>query len=135
MPFNPDGGEARRARRIRDRHRMLFRAYNHFKCEGTEPFLCTDPEPTFRWIDNQGRHHIGIEDWDAVRENRMVHAVRAADNGALCSHYCCGNPRRWFGKRTMQEIRDSGRSSNEIGEEGIGTPTVRHSGRWTTGKV
>lgn len=22
-----------------------------------------------------------------------------------CSSYCCGNPRRWYGKPTMQEIK------------------------------
>lgn len=22
-----------------------------------------------------------------------------------CSHICCGNPRRWFGDRTIQELR------------------------------
>lgn len=24
---------------------------------------------------------------------------------AVCSSYCCGNPRRWFGELTMQERR------------------------------
>ena len=23
----------------------------------------------------------------------------------LCSGYCCGNPRKWFGQRTIQERR------------------------------
>ena len=28
-----------------------------------------------------------------------------ADNLASCSCWMCGNPRRWFGELTMQEIR------------------------------
>lgn len=28
-----------------------------------------------------------------------------ADNITTCSGPCCGNPRRWFGKPTMQERR------------------------------
>nr|WP_295834781.1 hypothetical protein [uncultured Azospirillum sp.] len=30
---------------------------------------------------------------------------RLADNLASCSCWMCGNPRRWFGELTMQEIR------------------------------
>jgi hypothetical protein len=30
---------------------------------------------------------------------------RIARTRALCSGPCCGNPRRWFGARTLQEIR------------------------------
>lgn len=26
-------------------------------------------------------------------------------NRKVCSRSCCGNPRRWYGKRTVQELR------------------------------
>jgi hypothetical protein len=30
-------------------------------------------------------------------------AERWADYMALCSDYCCGNPRKWFHEKTLQE--------------------------------
>lgn len=30
---------------------------------------------------------------------------KLADHIAHCSNMCCGNPRRWFGEKTMQERR------------------------------
>lgn len=31
--------------------------------------------------------------------------ARFADSPTLCSGPCCGNPRRWFGEKTIQERR------------------------------
>jgi len=31
--------------------------------------------------------------------------VRCAENLCTCSGYCCGNPRKWFGEKTLQEKR------------------------------
>ena len=33
-------------------------------------------------------------------------ASRSRDNMAVCSGPCCGNPRKWFGTKTLQEIRN-----------------------------
>lgn len=30
---------------------------------------------------------------------------RAGTTRCPCSSYCCGNPRKWFGEKTMQERR------------------------------
>ena len=31
---------------------------------------------------------------------------KLADNLQTCSGHCCGNPRKWFGERTAQELRN-----------------------------
>jgi len=31
--------------------------------------------------------------------------IKLADHIAHCSQRCCGNPRKWFNERTMQERR------------------------------
>jgi hypothetical protein len=33
------------------------------------------------------------------------HMARFKEQPKLCSQSCCGNPRKWFGERTMQERR------------------------------
>lgn len=38
-------------------------------------------------------------------ENVKRLACRARDNMTVCSGPCCGNPRKWFGERTLQELR------------------------------
>ena len=44
-------------------------------------------------------------------------AVKFADNLTACSGPCCGNPRRWNGDKTMQELKFDEKS--------------RSSGQWT----
>ena len=46
------------------------------------------------------RKIMGMNDEDAER-----HAVRCHDHVKMCSCPMCGNPRRHFGERTIQERR------------------------------
>ena len=39
---------------------------------------------------------------------------RYADNLTVCSGPCCGNPRKWQGTKTLQEIRFDEKSSAEV---------------------
>lgn len=53
------------------------------------------------------RHIKRIAPWftnDTEKELRD-RAVRWFKHPANCSLSCCGNPRRWFGQKTMQERR------------------------------
>jgi hypothetical protein len=55
------------------------------------------------------RHHE--ERWKKRVERYFVFTATARQRGMmartpkLCSRYCCGNPRRHFGERTVQERR------------------------------
>lgn len=50
---------------------------------------------------------ILVDGW-AYRDdeiNPRVIGITASTHGAACSCYMCGNPRKWFGERTVQERR------------------------------
>lgn len=56
------------------------------------------------WYDVKGnkRH---FHSWRDIHEQRWMVAKCTADNRALCSGPCCGNPRKWFDELTIQEKR------------------------------
>jgi hypothetical protein len=41
--------------------------------------------------------------WRSYYDGDSSRAMKHADYLAVCSCSMCGNPRRWFGERTMQE--------------------------------
>jgi len=47
-----------------------------------------------------------IEHWRGYTVHEA--AARRADNMSVCSNFCCGNPRKHFGQRTVQEQRMGG---------------------------
>ena len=48
-------------------------------------------------------------------------AEKWADNLALCSRYCCGNPRKWFHEKTLQEKKADDREKAIDRERRIGS--------------
>ena len=85
--------EKKRERRIRDFERMVARAYV-VACR-----TWISPEQT---IGNSPRT------WGDVRERRRFAARRLANNLKRCScPWGCGNGRRTWGSRTLQEYRRS----------------------------
>ena len=59
---------------------------------------------TLRWRDRHGRPRLGLADWPDVHEIRACREM-LADHLKTCSCPMCGNPRRHFGERTLQERR------------------------------
>ncbi len=80
--------EPLRARRIRDRDRLLNRAAGMAKAFYPQPVPGTD-----------------YSTWEGVFARRRTYGVHTADNRTLCSCAGCGNPRRWFGSLKRHEIR------------------------------
>lgn len=39
---------------------------------------------------------------------------RLRNTTKMCSSYCCGNQRKWFNEKTMQEKRHEERSSHDL---------------------
>ena len=42
-----------------------------------------------------------------------------ADNMAVCSNYCCGNPRRHFGELTVQERKQKDSQADTIDRQEV----------------
>lgn len=42
---------------------------------------------------------------DEDRAELRARAMRWFKHPAMCSSLCCGNPRKWFGEKTVQERR------------------------------
>jgi hypothetical protein len=58
----------------------------------------------YSYIDEHGIKHP-FHSWVDVFNDRSIRAKYQANNRTLCSGPCCGNPRRWYGELTRQEIR------------------------------
>ena len=52
------------------------------------------------------RAHFLMRSWNEI-ENLTYYVTRHADNEARCSCAMCGNPRKWGGEKTIQEMRFS----------------------------
>jgi hypothetical protein len=97
--------EPKRARRIRDRERMIARGRR------VASRWHRQPEHHYDWIDRVKRRFIvRQETWDEVFEKRDYFARRNHDHLKVCSCYMCGNPRNRLGAGgynilTMQELR------------------------------
>jgi hypothetical protein len=76
------------------------------------------------------RHHV-----ERVKKNRSGYWGRdrsdidplterqlgiLASTPAMCSGYCCGSPRKWFGELSMQERRGHARADQACQEMGLG---------------
>ena len=110
--------EPRRARRIRDRDRMRARAVSL----GKRSYAAPDNAPRAdRWTDLDGRERVGTPDWEAVFERRRAYGWARADYLASCSCHMCGNPRRFWNARTLQEVRAAASARSALVAEGIGT--------------
>ena len=90
--------EPRRARRIRDRHRMEAKAAKRLSYKGT---WAAPDSIGFRG----GNGKLYAASWEEVFARRTAMAARMRDNMAACSCAMCGNPRKWLGEPTMQERR------------------------------
>jgi len=44
-------------------------------------------------------------------------AYKCANHIKLCSSYCCGNPRKWFHEKTLQELKAEISYCEQIGNE------------------
>ena len=86
--------EKKRERRVRDFRRMVARAYDVFKLsfEVPSPVRRTTPR---------------VDTWEDVFCARRGAARRSAEHMTRCSKgaHGCGNPRRHWGDRTLQEKR------------------------------
>lgn len=55
----------------------------------------------FRMRERAKRH---LMSWAFFSREDAIKQVRyMADNMKMCSGPCCGNPRKWFGEKTIQE--------------------------------
>ncbi|MBK1666538.1 hypothetical protein CKO28_00590 [Rhodovibrio sodomensis] len=94
--------DRRRALRRHHARRMKARARASQRARALEgPFGHFD---RFVWTDKQGRRRTRLSSWSDVFDYRAC-AERTADHLAVCSCTMCGNPRRHFGSRTLQEQR------------------------------
>jgi hypothetical protein len=92
--------EPRRARRIRENDNAYMRVWRRERHRGLER-----PGTYFsNWTDLKGRVHEGFPSMEEVLAYRHVCARVHRDTRTPCSCYMCGNPRRWFGDPTRQEI-------------------------------
>lgn len=97
--------EPKRARRIRDRERMIARGRRVAAKWHKVPDLNRE------WVNFEERQYVlHQETWDDVFQERDRFARRNHDNLKRCSCHMCGNPRRRFGGGgysilTIQEIR------------------------------
>jgi hypothetical protein len=104
--------EPRRARRRRDRARLIARYRRRFAAnwwfDGPEDHRRDrDSGELVRcgtWTDRQGRHRPGPATWEEVLEARDARARSTLDTPTPCSCSGCGNPRRWFKAATQAEI-------------------------------
>ena len=90
-----------RARRRADRARVKARAARLEIARYPGPGPALDH---LRWQDRRGNWRHGVDTWSEVRELRARRS-RSADHLAACSCAMCGNPRRHWGERSLQERR------------------------------
>jgi hypothetical protein len=50
----------------------------------------------------------------AVQVYRYSNAIKLANHLKCCSGPCCGNPRKWFNRPTLQELRVESETSNYL---------------------
>jgi hypothetical protein len=106
--------EPRRARRIRDRERMIAKgARIAARCFGYDR---PDNARCFHWTDLKGRPRLGLPTWEDVFEIRRQHGVVCHDHLAACSCAMCGNPRRWFAAPTLKEEKARLSAEEQIAE-------------------
>ncbi|MBK7670569.1 MAG: hypothetical protein IPJ24_04115 [bacterium] len=112
--------EKKRERRIRDFRRMVARAYDVFKLSFEVP------SPGSRTIPP-------VDTWEDVFVARRRAARRWAEHLKHCSRgaHGCGNHRRYWGDRTLQEKRHALAAVEQLIEEGRldDGPGVRKVGR------
>lgn len=62
-------------------------------------------------------------DWCSfLNKEEFVKRVRkTAVTPHACSSHCCGNPRKWFGERTRQELKADIGKCEQVSEEVIGS--------------
>jgi hypothetical protein len=100
MAYDPESPwEAARARRRRDRDRMVKRGRRVAARNLDRPVRTVPPDAeTARDLERRGL----AADWGALSRLRDAYARRNADHLARCSCWMCGNPRR-LGEKTLKE--------------------------------
>jgi hypothetical protein len=69
------------------------------------------------WRDIEGQWRLGPVTWEDVFAHRDSFAHRSYNDLARCScGSCCGNPRRFFGERTLQERRSDNAFEAQLAE-------------------
>jgi hypothetical protein len=120
MTENVDWQEPTRARRIRDRERMRARAARvavlHHGLDRPRDHLGS---PTMHWRDVSGQQRLGLCTWEDVLAFRRLKGVKNGDTLKPCSCEGCGNPRRWFGTRTIAELKWKTDSDNQLVQNGL----------------
>jgi hypothetical protein len=79
--------ETKKDRRIRDKNRMKAKSIRVAKMQSH-----------LLRFDN-------TEDGNTYRLGQIKRAVKHCNHIAICSCAMCGNPRKWFGRRTLSEIK------------------------------
>jgi hypothetical protein len=65
------------------------------------------------WVDKHSAKR-SFETWEDVHEYRDRVARFNCNTRTMCSGICCGNPRRWFGEVTKQELRSDLNVKDEV---------------------
>lgn len=101
-------------RRIRDRERMRNRATSYFAT-----VFDRTQNGCWSWTDLSGNPREGLRHWSDVRDFRRKQGVFLAETLSYCSRFCCRNPRKVFGTRTVQEDRAREDATDQFMCEGI----------------
>ena len=117
--------EPARARRFRDRARIIGKAWNIARRQHPRPADFHRDQSTaglvsrVAWTDMHGQRRHGLTGWHDVTEIRLANASRRWQHLAHCSCNMCGNPRTWFGAASMQETLADIDAIQQFAEAGI----------------
>ena len=109
--------EPKRARRIRDRERMIARGTRYQSHIYPKPY--GKPGEGQEWRDLNGNLHVGFATWGDVLARRKMVGTVSADNLAVCSCHMCGNPRRHWRELTIQELQAIESAKSQYVEAGL----------------
>lgn len=56
-----------------------------------------------KWYDREHNLHTGFDTWEDVNAWNEMNTKKLMNNRVDCSCAACGNPRKWFGRKTRQE--------------------------------
>ena len=103
--------EPRRARRIRDRQRLIEKARRLAVVMDPKPQICT-------WTDLYGNQR-NMTTWEDLRDWHNTWAIHNYQNLADCSCYMCGNPRKYCNVATWQEAKSDLNAEEQLLELGV----------------
>lgn len=60
------------------------------------------------------RHFNRLHKKKAYLKLNYRYANTVSNNLAICSKQCCGNPRKWYGHKTLQELKIDMSTSEQL---------------------